>query len=93
MCVIMTEIQIIEGGQKRGLLTKGDQIKKNSLFKKVFVELVKDLIDVDRLRRGSVEQVAQSVGQLRVQVVGHLHDVEIAVRVRGALPQQKVPVN
>ena len=29
MCVMITEIQIIEGGQKRCLLTRGDQIKKN----------------------------------------------------------------
>ena len=30
MCVMMTEIETIEGGQKRCLLTRGDQkLKKN----------------------------------------------------------------
>ena len=33
MCVMMTEIKIIEGGQKRCLLTRGDQIKKNKKIK------------------------------------------------------------
>ena len=30
MCVIMTEIQIIEGGQKRCLLTSGDKKKRQN---------------------------------------------------------------
>ena len=30
VCVIMTEIQTIEGGQKRCLLTRGDQKKTQS---------------------------------------------------------------
>ena len=31
MCVMMTEIQTIEGGQKISLLTRGDQITKKTL--------------------------------------------------------------
>ena len=32
MCVMMNEIQTIEGGQKRCLLTKGDEIKKQKIY-------------------------------------------------------------
>ena len=33
MCVMMTEIQNIEGGQKKCLLTRGDQKFKKNIFK------------------------------------------------------------
>jgi len=48
------------------------------------------LFDVDRLWGCPVEQVAKSVCQLRVQVVGHLLHAEITIRMRSALAEQKI---
>ena len=47
MFVMMTEIYTIEGGQKRGLLTKKDQIEKRKFFLHSVVNKTKNCFVTD----------------------------------------------
>ena len=61
MCVMMTEIYIIEGGQKRCLLTRGDQIYKKRDRKK---ERKKE----ERRRKEGRQQEKVNIGRNREEM-------------------------